>query len=285
MRFIKALFSLKALLIIMGIFVLLLLATRFLSFGASSEEIQESFNKTKYQPISHFSKLKEGKLHYVTVGDSSKPMLLLIHGSPGSWDAWVSMLTETSLLNNYFAVVIDRAGYAQTTLEGKYSLKEQSDFLKPIMDKYCDECIIAGHSYGGGLAMQTALDYQDRIKGVVTIAGTVAAPFQKLKFYNYAIHYSPIKWIIADDFSTSNREMWELEDGLVKMNERLASFSKKAAIIQGNEDMLVDHQSATFLEKELTNAEVKLIVKDDMNHFVIWSDQNLILQALEWMEK
>ena len=284
MKFLKALFSVKALLIIMGIFIGLLLATRLVNFGASEEEIALAFAKTSFTPQEHFTSFEEGKLHYVTVGDSTKQTLVNIHGSPGSWDAWLSLLTDTDLLQNYYAVVIDRAGYNKTTLAGKYSLHEQSVFLKPLMDKYCNNCIVAGHSYGGGLAMQTGLDYQQKVKGVISIAGTVASQFQKPRFYNYIIHYSPIKWLIAEDLATSNKEMWALQKDLELMETKLEGFTKKVAIIQGNEDVLVDGQSAQLLESKLVKAVVKPIIKDDMNHFVIWSDQDLILQALEWMD-
>lgn len=284
MKVLKKIFNYKTIFIVLGILVITLLSSRFISFSANPEEIQLAFSKTDFQPISHYEKFEEGDLHYITVGDSSKRSLVLIHGSPGSWDAWMSLCTETDLLNRYFVIAIDRAGYNKTTLKGKYSLQEQSSFMKPIMEKYCDSCIVAGHSYGGGLAMQVAMDYSNKLIGVASIAGTVAGPFQKLKWFNYAMNYSPAQWLVVKDLANSNSEMWRLQDDLPLMNSDLKKFKGKVAIVQGNEDMIVDSQSATYLEQELNNASVKMIIKEDMNHFVIWSDQNLVFEALDWIE-
>lgn len=284
MKILKKIFSYKTLLIIVGLLILVLLSSRFINFSASAEEVEEAFSKLEYQPISHFQKFDKGELHFVTIGDSSKRSLILIHGSPGSWDAWMSLCTETDLLKKYFIIAIDRPGYNKTSLKGKYTLQEQSAFIKPIMDKYCDSCIVMGHSYGGGLAMQVALDYPYKLFGVATISGTVAAPFQKLKWFNYAMSYSPAQWLVSADLANSNGEMWRLQKDLPKMNSHLKNFKGNVAIVQGNEDNIVDSQSATYLEQQLIKANVKMILKDEMNHFVIWSNMELVLEALEWIE-
>lgn len=284
MKVLKRIFSYKALLIILGVLVLVLLSSRFINFSASDEEILEAFANAPFKPESHFVKFEKGNLHYVTIGDRSKKTLILIHGSPGSWDAWMSFCTDTEILKKYFIIAIDRPGYNKTTLEGIYTLQEQSTFLKPIMDEYCDSCIVAGHSYGGGLAMQVALDYSNKIRGIASVAGTVAAPFQKLKWFNYAMSYSPAQWLVSQDLANSNSEMWRLQEDLPKMNSQLTVFKGKVAIVQGNADGIVDSKSASFLEQELVNAEVKMIIKTDMDHFVIWSNMELVMQALDWIE-
>lgn len=280
MKLIRIIFNYKTLLILMGILIALLLATRFVDFSASEEEIKEAFAQTSYTPIDHYSEFDEGKLHYITAGDSTKPSLILIHGSPGSWDAWLALITETNMLERFYVIAIDRAGYNKTTLGGDYSLAEQSAFLKPIVDQYCDDCVVAGHSYGGGLAFQVGLDYENKVDAMISIAGTIAAPFQKLKWYNYAMRYSPAKWLVASDFSVSDNEMWNLQEDLPIMNDRLGSYKGKVAIIQGNEDILVNKESAQYAESKLVNASVKMIIKDDMDHFVIWSDKDLVTKAL-----
>jgi len=74
---------------------------------------------------------------------------------------------------------MDRIPYHQTTIKGSYSLAEQSDFLESIVDRYCSLYFVAGHSYGGVLALQVGTDYPDQVGAVLSIAGTIAAPFQK----------------------------------------------------------------------------------------------------------
>lgn len=268
-----------------GILIGLLAATNLLSFSPSEEDIALAFAETGYTPQHQFVEFPEGKLHYVSVGDPEKPTILMIHGSPGSWDAYIQLITETDLLKNYHIISVDRPGYNATSIPGKFSMKEQSNFLKPILEKYGNgSCIVLGHSYGGGLAMQVGIDHQEHIKGLLLVAGTVAAPYQKRKWYNYAIKYTPAQWIIKDDFVVSNREMWALKTDLPAMEKELAEFEKAVVIIQGSADVLVDARSAKYLESKLTAADVETILIEDMNHFVIWSDMDLVLKGLKIIE-
>lgn len=263
---------------------LLLLTTRLIPFNKSDQEISKTFAGVRYKPVSHFQEFKDGKLHFVTIGDSTRPPLLLIHGSPGSWDVFLEMLTETDLLKSYFVIIPDRPGYNNTTLSAHYTLQQQSKFLEPIVHKYFNtDGIIAGHSYGGSLAMRAGVDFQDKVKGVVVISGTVANPYQNPRWYNYLVKYSPIKYLIHDALAASNREMFQLETDLPKLEEEISGFSKKVALIQGTDDILVDDRSALYLQTQLQNANTKVYLKEGMNHFPIWSDKRLVMETLKWV--
>ncbi len=285
MKFLRAIFSIKGLLIMVAILIGLLVSTNLFSFTLSDEEIAVAFDSTGYQVTDHYIELEEGKLHYVTVGDAKNPPVLLIHGSPGSWDAFTALITETGLLENYYAIAVDRPGYNKTTLKGKYSMAEQSRFIGPIMEKHCKSgCIVAGHSYGGGLAMQIGVDHQAFTKGVVLIAGTVAAPYQNPRWYNYAVRYTPVQWLISNDLVVSSREMWALGKDLPVLEDKLIEYRKKLIIIQGREDMLVDYRSAEYLKEKARNAHTKLLMKENMNHFIIWSDKDLVMKGLNMIQ-
>lgn len=50
-------------------------------------------------------------MHYVRLGDETLPSLLLVHGSLADWSAWRSLLEESSLVEQYNIIVIDRPPY------------------------------------------------------------------------------------------------------------------------------------------------------------------------------
>lgn len=242
-----------------------------------------AFDSKRFEPVDHFQNFAKGKLHYVTVGNSNLPALLMIHGSPGSWDNFLDMMTKTPLLDSFYVIAVDRPGYNQTTLPAGFSLQEQARFLKPLVNEYFKKPgIILGHSYGGALAMQAGIDYQPSIKSLVIVAGTVANPYQDPRWYNYVAKNPPVKWMIGDDLKTSNAEMMALETDLSILDQSLDQFRKPVAIIQGSEDILVDDKSADYLEKKLAQAPTKLFFREGMNHFVIWSDKDLVMEALRW---
>jgi pimeloyl-ACP methyl ester carboxylesterase len=51
-------------------------------------------------------------------------------------------------------------------------------------------------------------------------------------------------------------------------------------VIQGKKDVLVDPANADFAKKMIINAPVELVMIDDMNHFVPWSNPELIRSAI-----
>ena len=93
--------------------------------------------------------------------------------------------------DHYQLIIPDRPPYHLTTASGG-NLKEQSNALSYLMDKHCQPCIVAGHSYGGALALQLSVDYTDQIIAVVSIAGTISLEFQTPKWYNKLGDY---RWV------------------------------------------------------------------------------------------
>jgi pimeloyl-ACP methyl ester carboxylesterase len=51
-------------------------------------------------------------------------------------------------------------------------------------------------------------------------------------------------------------------------------------VIQGQKDDLVPPGNADFARKMITNAPLKFVLRDDMNHFVPWSHPELIRNAV-----
>jgi pimeloyl-ACP methyl ester carboxylesterase len=56
-------------------------------------------------------------------------------------------------------------------------------------------------------------------------------------------------------------------------------------VVQGGKDILVDHRNADFAKRMIINAPVEIMYKEDMNHFVPWSDPDLIVDAIFKVEK
>jgi pimeloyl-ACP methyl ester carboxylesterase len=54
-------------------------------------------------------------------------------------------------------------------------------------------------------------------------------------------------------------------------------------VIQGGKDSLVPAANADFARNMLINAPVEFILKDDMDHFVPWSNPELIHRAVLMM--
>lgn len=281
---IRFIFSLRFL-VILGVLVLALLAaSNALSFRLDPDDISEAFHDSGYQPRHHFIPVDGGKLHYVSIGDTSKQPVLLIHGSPGTWDNFVSLVSKTDFLKKYFAIIPDRPGYGGTDIPPDQSLELQASYFGQLVHDYFNENkgVVAGHSYGAAVALELATQNPRKVAGVVSIAGTIAHPYQPRRWYNYVVKYSPVKHIIKDELVTSNKEMWALTAELSSLAEEVGTYPGRAAFISAGDDFLVDERSAPYVVERMDSANTHLFFKEDLSHFVIWTDKNYVIQAIDW---
>jgi len=258
--------------------LLLLLSTQLLDASPNFNAIQQEFAEKGILMTSHELITPDAILHYVRLGDEMLPSLLLVHGSPGDWSAWTSILEESSLVENYNIIVIDRPPYNNSRGNGG-SLQTQSNVLQDLILAECDPCIAMGHSYGGALVLQLAVDYPDHFSKIISLAGTVAAPNQQPKCYNYMGNNSLIASFLSPSFKASNAEMMKLSKDLMLLYPRLDDLTADVILFQGGKDVLVAPDSPFYLFSKLDN--ITIDYNSERDHFMIWTDIEAIVSILK----
>jgi pimeloyl-ACP methyl ester carboxylesterase len=111
----------------------------------------------------------QGAIEYHPVEGITNPVLVL-HGTPGS--VFVNMLFEDIFSDAGLSMVsVSRPGYYKTPLSSGKTLEEQSKLYKLVLDELGIESLfVFGVSGGGPAAIQFALDYPERCKGVILAA-------------------------------------------------------------------------------------------------------------------
>jgi pimeloyl-ACP methyl ester carboxylesterase len=100
----------------------------------------------------------------------SGPLLILIHGITNSSASWAPVLP---LLERDFTVIApDLLGHGDSAKpRGDYSLGSFASLLRDLMLALGHErATIAGHSLGGGIAMQMAYQFPERVERLVLVA-------------------------------------------------------------------------------------------------------------------
>ena len=247
----------------------------------SDKDMNSYFTNSKYTPKRIFFEAIGRKMHYVEAGDSTKTPLLFVHGSPGSWDDYKAFLKDSFLLKNCKIMAVDRPGFGFSDEGGaEITLKNQAAALLPILKAQKEPIILVGHSYGGPVVVQMAIDYPQYIKGIVLVAASVSADLEPSNWYRYIFKYTPIRWAMPSFFRSSNDEILPLRRELKKMESNWQKIQCEAVIIQGEKDMLVPAENATFAKQKLAHVKTTTILKKGMNHFVPWSDPDLILEGI-----
>jgi proline iminopeptidase len=126
---------------------------------------------TKLQIKESFVSVKDGKLFYRAVGRGVP--LIVLHGGPGlNQDYLLPQLYN--LAENNLVIFYDQRGSGrslETKLDEKHinieQFVEDLDTLRTSLG--FDKFILMGHSWGGLLAMQYAVDHQDNLIGLILL--------------------------------------------------------------------------------------------------------------------
>jgi pimeloyl-ACP methyl ester carboxylesterase len=105
--------------------------------------------------------------------EGSGPAVLLLHGQPGLGDDWEPVAAR--LRTDHRVLVPDRPGYGRTSLAARGLEANAAAIAEVLDDRGVDRVTVAGHSWGGGVALALALRDPDRVHALV-LAASIGAP-------------------------------------------------------------------------------------------------------------
>ncbi|MFK7840420.1 MAG: alpha/beta fold hydrolase [Bdellovibrionales bacterium] len=226
---------------------------------------------------------------FVTSGDkpgsdAQKQVIVFVHGSPGQWDAWADYLSDDDLLEHFFMIAVDRLGFGGSD-NGIHeeSLERHARFIMSAVKASLPErrdIIVIGHSYGGPVALQMAIDYPDRVGGLALLAPSIAPDLEVPRWYNHLAALSIVKHLLPSSVRHSNEEILPLKRELNAMQDRLSTIEIPVIVLQGTADKLVPYKNAEFAKTTLINADVTVQLIEDRGHFIPWQDFELVKKTL-----
>jgi pimeloyl-ACP methyl ester carboxylesterase len=99
------------------------------------------------------------------------PVTVWVHGAGGTHLDWPAELRRLPEAN---AIVVDLPGHGRSPGSGRQTVGAYAADIIAVMDALkLPQAIIGGHSMGGAIAMTMALNYPDRVQGLILI-GTAA---------------------------------------------------------------------------------------------------------------
>ena len=108
-----------------------------------------------------------GKTNIIVQGDSTKPPLLLIHGSNGC--APISLETYPNLYNNFQVFAIDVLAQPNKSTENRLSMRDNSYglWMNEVINKLrVKNVTMVGFSFGGLIILKTLIQNENNIKEV-----------------------------------------------------------------------------------------------------------------------
>lgn len=255
-----------------------------MTFRMNTREVDDYFSSRNLRVTQKSYEHDGREINYIEAGDTTKPLVVFVHGSPGSLSAFIHFLTDTALLKEALLISTDRPGFGYSNFgNAEPSLEKQAELLRPILEEHKNNrpILLVGHSLGGPVIARMAMDYPNLVDGLIIVAGSIAPELEPNETWFRAPLATPfLSWILPRSFRASNEEIYQLKPELEEMLPLWSSIHIPVIVIQGKKDSLVDPGNAAFAKKMMTNTTVDIIYKDDMDHFVPWSNPELIRNAI-----
>jgi pimeloyl-ACP methyl ester carboxylesterase len=103
-------------------------------------------------------------------------VIALIHGLGSSPDHWLG--TGRLLARRYHVVLVDLPGHGLSEMPHPFSLDRAVDAMEQALEAETSEpVVLVGHSIGGLIATQLALEHPDRVRALVLVETALAPQF------------------------------------------------------------------------------------------------------------
>ena len=225
-------------------------------------------------------------IHAVSIQQSSDlPVVLMVHGSPGSADAYLDYLSDTTLTRQAQVISIDRPGFGYTSGFGKPepSLEKQAAAIKAVLDSLAPgkKAILVGHSLGCPVAVCAAIHYPNLVAGLVLLGASVDPALEPDYWWQSTVDNPPVCWFIPKSLWTSNAEIIPLRGELEAMIPLWSQITCPVTMIHAHDDRLVEFGNGAFSREKLVNStRFDTLIFDKGDHFVVWTQHDKVRKAI-----
>ena len=227
-----------------------------------------------------------------------RPTLVLIHGAGGSSQTFLHQLRRLDRTMN--VVAMELPGHGSTPGPGRDTISGYANWVEKAFSSFpIQSFFLGGHSLGGAIALELALQSWSRIKGLILIAtgaelpvsvkileGLARDPDPTLALINKwcfppdtdplliqqsleLMRQTPIQ-VIYNDFQACNRF-----DRL----ENVSTITLPTLILVGDRDVMTPPAFSEALQREILNS--KLVLVPGAGHLVMLEKPREVNQALE----
>jgi pimeloyl-ACP methyl ester carboxylesterase len=210
--------------------------------------------------------------------------LVFVHGTPGGAGVWAAQFRSPFPGANLFAY--DRPGFGGSKpSEKKPHLQEQAAALSMFIGCIAtNRVVLVGHSYGSPVALLTALEFPDKVSGVLLIGGDVDPALEKPLWIQYLFNWRCTSWLLPRPLRQCNRELLSVRADLAELQRKIPTLTVPVVMLHGGKDPLVPVANVDWLRAQLAAAGktnlFAAMVMPEYNHFIPWEHPDAVAAAL-----
>jgi uncharacterized protein len=253
----------------------------YMQFRVSDQEIMDLFQGQPYKvDIGYYDTLGR-QMRYLSIGEDTLPTILFVHGSPSSMIAWKSFMQDTSLLNNYRMVMVDRPGYGYSGFgKSEKSIEKQAALIRPVLNKNDKPLVVLGASYGGPVAAKVAMENPEKVDGLFLLSASIAPYEEKTYWISYPTSIWLFKWLIPVAFRVANEEKLSHREQLETLLPLWDKIKSPVKVVHGDKDELIYPSNAYFAKEMIKNSKVEVVMIGGMGHGMQFSHPHLVKEQL-----
>ena len=254
------------------------------------------------QPPSMFIDVAGMRVHVRDEGLRDDPVpIILLHGTSASlhtWDGWVRELEQDRRV-----IRVDMPGFGLTgpTPDGDYTIAAYVRFATAVLDHFgIEHCVLAGNSFGGWVAWETALALPGRVNALILVDSAgyairsqsvpIAFRIAQIPVLNRLMEVtlprSMIESSVRNVYGHPDKVTPELVDRYYEITlrqgnrkslvqrfvqaplgideERIKELKVPTLILWGGRDRLIPLEYAGLFNRDIAGSE--LVVFDDLGH-------------------
>ena len=251
----------------------------------SDQEIETFLSQHHINGVLDTLKLPNRNINYLLCSDGSKKKdaILFVHGSPGSMDAFLEYMVDTTLLSLADLISYDRPGFGHSGFgRTEKSLTAQSYVLTELMRSLPYERYwLVGHSYGGPIIVYNAMRRYGKVSGLGIIAGSVSPELEPRAKWRKWINLPILKQLWPIPLRVSNEELMPLKNDLMMIEDDWDRIRIPVSLMHGTLDVLVPFDNLAYAKEKLVNADtVRTLILEGENHFIVWSHKEKIVKEI-----
>lgn len=223
------------------------------------------------------------RLSYRTGGKG--PVLLLIHGITNSSSSWDPVAAQ--LATRFTVIAPDLLGHGESAKpRGDYSLGASASLMRDLLVALGHErATIVGHSLGGGIAMQMAYQFPERVERLVLVSsgglGRAVTPVLRAVALPAAEYVLPL--LASQPLVNAGSKLggWIEQVGL-RIGADVAAMAAGFASLQDIESrraFVNTARSVIDISGQRVSATDKLYLAEAVPTLILWGDRDSIIPA------
>jgi pimeloyl-ACP methyl ester carboxylesterase len=219
-------------------------------------------------------------LSWLRGGSAAGPLLVLVHGTPGSASGWADYVLDPP--PGLDVIALDRPGFGDSGPPGAVtSLRAQADAVLALLPTDGRPVVLLGHSLGGPVVAQLAADHPERVDALVLLSASLDPALEAIHPMQRVGQWAPVRALLPRAIRNANAELMALEPELVALAARLPDIRARVVIVHGTADDLVPVANVPFMQSRLTGARcVKTVLLEGRNHFLPWNSAAQVRDAV-----